>query len=134
MVNLFISGLRDKIKEKAEETFSFIESANPTTLPTSTLDYLTSKDTSTKNEVTTAPDNSAEVNVVLVNPETDEKCSLTCSGLCIDQEQICDGLLDCKLGEDELNCQLRQCENDEFKCVEGNYQEKNINEHDFSFI
>ena len=133
MVNLFISGLRDKIKEKAEETFSFIESANPTTLPTSTLDYLTSKDT-TKNEVTTAPDNSAEVNVVLVNPETDEKCSLTCSGLCIDQEQICDGLLDCKLGEDELNCQLRQCENDEFKCVEGNYQEKNINEHDFSFI
>lgn len=134
MVNLFISGLRDKIKEKAEETFSFIESANPTTLPTSTLDYLTSKDTSTKNEVTTAPDNSAEVDVVLVNPETDEKCSLTCSGLCIDQEQICDGLLDCKLGEDELNCQLRQCENDEFKCVEGNYQEKNINEHDFSFI
>jgi len=134
LVNLFISGLRDKIKEKAEETFSFIESANPTTLPTSTLDYLTSKDTSTKNEVTTAPDNSAEVNVVLVNPETDEKCSLTCSGLCIDQEQICDGLLDCKLGEDELNCQLRQCENDEFKCVEGNYQEKNINEHDFSFI
>lgn len=128
MVNLFISGLRDKIKEKAKETFSFKESANPTTLPTSTLDYLTSKDTSATNEVTTAPDNSAEV-----NPETDEKCSLTCSGLCIDQEQICDGLLDCKLGEDELNCQLRQCENDEFKCVEGNYQEKNIDEH-FSFI
>ena len=127
MVNLFISG--DKIKEKVKETFSFKESANPTTLPTSTLDYLTSKDTSATNEVTTAPDNSAEV-----NPETDEKCSLTCSGLCIDQEQICDGLLDCKLGEDELNCQLRQCENDEFKCVEGNYQEKNIDEHDFSFI
>ena len=127
MVNLFISG--DKIKEKAKETFSFKESANPTTLPTSTLDYLTSKDTSATNEVTTAPDNSAEV-----NPETDEKCSLTCSGLCIDQEQICDGLLDCKLGEDELNCQLRQCENDEFKCVEGNYQEKNLDEHDFLFI
>ena len=131
MVNLFISGVRDQIKEK---------SFNPTTLPTSTLDYLTSTlnlltstasepvqvisiNASTENEETTAtPDNSAEVNVVLVNPETDINCFLTCSGLCIDQDQICDGLLDCKQGEDEINCQLRQCENDEFKCVEGKYQ------------
>ena len=57
-----------------------------------------------------------------LRPSTCSQNQFTCQdGHCINSEYICDGVLDCTNGDDEVNCKNSKCERDDFKCEANGY-------------